>query len=117
MRIDAVRKYAMSLPETTEEPHFEASSFRVKGKIYCTVPPDGGKLHIYADPLEAEALVAEHPAAYEHIVWGKKPRPEWLRIFLAHAEAAQVKELLEDAWRMKAPKRVLAEYDAAHASK
>jgi len=32
--IDA-RRLAMSLPEVTEEPHFEYTSFRVRGKIFA----------------------------------------------------------------------------------
>jgi len=116
MRFDAARKFALSLPETTEEPHFDMSSFRVKGKIFCTVPPEGGRLHIFTNPLEGEALVAENPKGYEHIIWAKQLKSDWLRVYLTHAETAQVKGLLEDAWRMKAPKRVLAAYDAAHPS-
>ncbi|MCB0707632.1 MAG: MmcQ/YjbR family DNA-binding protein [Saprospiraceae bacterium] len=34
--IDTFRKLALSFPETTEEPHFEKSSFRVKKKIFAT---------------------------------------------------------------------------------
>jgi hypothetical protein len=113
VRLDTARKFALSLPEATEEPHFDMSSFRVKGKIFCTVPTDGKRLHVYADADEARALVAEHPKAFEHITWGKRERPEWLRVYLAHAPTAIVKELLEDAWRAKAPKRVLAAYDAS----
>jgi predicted DNA-binding protein (MmcQ/YjbR family) len=32
------REFALSLPGTSEEPHFDMSSFRVKGKIFATVP-------------------------------------------------------------------------------
>lgn len=34
--IEAFRKLALSFPETTEEPHFEKTSFRVKKKIFAT---------------------------------------------------------------------------------
>lgn len=34
--IDKFRKLALSFPETTEEPHFENISFRVKKKIFAT---------------------------------------------------------------------------------
>lgn len=34
--IDFFRKLALSFPETTEEPHFEKTSFRVKKKIFAT---------------------------------------------------------------------------------
>ncbi len=34
--IDTFRKLALSFPSTTEEPHFEKTSFRVKKKIFAT---------------------------------------------------------------------------------
>lgn len=34
--IDSFRKLALSFPEATEEPHFEKTSFRVKGKIFAS---------------------------------------------------------------------------------
>jgi predicted DNA-binding protein (MmcQ/YjbR family) len=34
--IDLFRELALSLPDTTEEPHFEKTSFRVRKKIYAT---------------------------------------------------------------------------------
>lgn len=35
-QIDLLRKLALSMPETTEESHFEKTSFRVKNKIFAT---------------------------------------------------------------------------------
>lgn len=35
-QIEFLRELALSLPETTEEPHFEKTSFRVKKKIFAT---------------------------------------------------------------------------------
>src|SRR5688500_20284244 len=79
------------------------SSFRVKGKIFCTVPPDGKRLHIPVGADEVRALVAEDPKAFEVIIWGKREVSDWLRVHLPNVDAAHVKELLEDAWRAKAP--------------
>ena len=112
MRLDTARRFVLSLPETTEEPHFEKSSFRVKGKIIATVPVGGKVLHLSVDPDEGRALVEEDPAAFEPIVWGQRPRHDWVRVILAKADRTQVEELLEDAWRRKAPKRLLAAFDA-----
>jgi hypothetical protein len=36
MKIDTVRKYALSLEAVTEEPHHNYSSFRVRSKIFVT---------------------------------------------------------------------------------
>jgi len=37
------RRLALSLPEVTEQPHFDMASFRVRGKIFVTVPPEGAQ--------------------------------------------------------------------------
>ena len=113
MRLSTARRFALSLPETTEEPHFEKSSFRVRGKIFATVPVGGKHLHVHVDPAELKALVEHEPDAFDEIVFGKRVVQDWIRVTLATAERDQVEELLEDAWRRKAPKRVLAAYDAA----
>jgi hypothetical protein len=38
LTVGTVRTVAMTFPETTEAPHFEATSFRVRGKIFATIP-------------------------------------------------------------------------------
>jgi hypothetical protein len=113
VRLETARRFALSLPETTEAPHFEKSSFRVRGKIFATVPVGGRHLHVHVDAAEARALVEEDPAAYEQIVFGKRTVEDWIRVNLVAADRVQVQELLEDAWRRKAPKRLAAEHDAA----
>lgn len=65
MRLDTARRFALSLPETTEEPHFEKSSFRVRGKIFATVPLGGKHLNVHVDADEARALIADDPAAFD----------------------------------------------------
>ena len=112
MRLETARKFALSLPETTEAPHFDKSSFRVKGKTFATVPVGGKLLHVNVEVDEGQALVEEMPEAFEAITWGKQTKTDWIRVHLAKADRAIVQELLEDAWRRKAPKRVLDAYDA-----
>jgi hypothetical protein len=85
------------------------SSFRVRGKIFVTVPPDGGRLHVFVDELEVDACVAEDPAAFQPLRWGQRIRG--LRIELAAAPEPRVRDLIEDSWRRKAPKRLVAEFD------
>ncbi len=108
MKLQAVRKFALSLPETAEEPHFDMSSFRVRGKLFCTVPPDGKHLHVFVEEHAARAAVAHDPAAFEELFWGK--RFAGVRIKLEVADAALVRDLLEEAWRRKAPKRLATRY-------
>ena len=104
MTLDEVRRFALSLPEATEQPHFDYTSFRV-GKIFATAPPDGEHLHVFVDESDTKALVEEDPGTYSELWWGK--RLLGVRVRLATAQPEVVHELLEDAWRRKAPKRLI----------
>jgi hypothetical protein len=106
-----VRRFALSLPETAEAPHHDMSSFRVGGKIFATVPEDGKHLHVFVDEPEVRAAASESPDAFEELWWGK--RLSGVRVTLRNAAAEVVFELLEDAWRRRAPKTVVAAYDRA----
>jgi hypothetical protein len=105
--LDQVRRFALSLPGATEEPHFDMTSFRVRGKIFLTVPADEMHLHVFAERDEIDAAVAEVPAAFEQLMWGR--RVAGVRVSLLDAPADRVLELVEDAWRRKAPARLIAE--------
>ena len=58
---------------------------------------------------EAAAWASEHPGGYELLRWGK--RVSGLRVTLGEAPDDQVRELLEESWRRRAPKRLAAERD------
>jgi hypothetical protein len=104
VKIGTVRRLALALPEVTEEPHFHYSSFRVKGKIFATVPPEATHLHVFVGEPELEILPAAHPEAYERLFWGKKVAG--LRVRLAGATPRDVGNLLKAAWLRKAPKKL-----------
>ena len=108
--LESARAFALSLPATTEEPHFNMASFRVRGKIFATVPPDDEHLHVFVGEGEVHAAVAEDPAAFEPLMWGQRLRG--LRIRIAAAPGDRMAELLEESWRRKAPARLTAEWDA-----
>jgi hypothetical protein len=102
---DGVRKLALALPEATEQPHHDMTSFRVRGKIFATMPPDGGRLHVFLPEGEVASYCAEFPSAVEELWWGKKL--SGCRIILRDADRALVREMLDESWRRKAPKSLL----------
>ena len=106
MKMAEVRKLAMSLPEVTEEPHFQYSSFRVRGKIFVTVPPGNEHIHIFVGEALREPALAIHSAFLEKLTWGAKVIG--LRVTLAKATPSVVKQLVKQAWEGKAPKSLLA---------
>lgn len=113
MELEEARRFALSLPEATEEPHFEKASFRVRGKIFATAPPGGEYLHVLVDEEEARAAVAEASTAFDKLWWGGRLRG--VRVSLPAAQPERVAELLEESWRRRAPKRLVAAFDAARA--
>lgn len=102
MKIAQVRQFALSLPEVTEEPHFHFSSFRIRGKIFATVPPGDEFLHVFLDDEERLEALAQHPSFLEELPWGK--RIIGVRVTLAKAKVKAIHGLLAQAWSRKAPK-------------
>jgi hypothetical protein len=106
MQLAAARKYALSLPEASEEPHFDLASFRVRGKIFATVAPAGDRLHIFVGEALRAPLIAASPETYQALHWGAKV--VGVAVMLAAADSATVQHLLRESWRAKAPKRLAA---------
>ena len=105
VNVRELRRTALALPEATEEPHFNLASFRVRGKIFATVAPDGSYLNVFVDDEQRELMVTVDPKNYESRQWGKIA---YLHVHLGAAEASDVKTLLRAAWERKAPKKLLA---------
>lgn len=99
------REIALSLPDAVEADHFGNPSFRVYDRIFATVP-DALHLNVMIDPFDVEAAVRLAPTACAELWWGKEVRG--VRVELRHASRRLVGDLLEAAWRRRAPKRLLA---------
>jgi hypothetical protein len=106
MELKTIRIQALSLPEVTEEPHFDSSSFRVRGKIFITVPADEAYAHLFVGEQDREAALAMYPDFIEKLMWGT--RVLGVRVALAKAKASVVADLVRKAWHNKAPKRLAA---------
>ena len=92
----------MSLEAVTEEPHHDYSSFRVRGKIFVTVPPDQKVIHVFVEEQDREPALAMYPNFVEKLLWGGKV--VGLRIALAPASLATVKTLVYKAYEARVRK-------------
>lgn len=104
MTIEEVRKVALALPEVIEQDHWGNPPFRIRGRIFASVP-DREHVNVMIDPFDVEAVVREDPDTCEELRWGKKL--SGVRVSLGDASPIMVEALLETAWRRKAPKRLL----------
>ncbi|MHB8448879.1 MAG: MmcQ/YjbR family DNA-binding protein [Mycobacteriales bacterium] len=100
LTVHDARSMALSLPNVTEQDHHGMASFRIRGKIFATVPDDQ-HLRVMVDEDEIRAAVSENPNVFHEFYWGT--RLACLVVDLAGASAQQVRELLNEAWLGKAP--------------
>jgi hypothetical protein len=96
VKLDTVRTAALALPDTTEEPHHHFGSFRVRGRIFITMPPGDGHIHVFPSEQDRELALAAYPAFTEKLLWGGKV--VGLRITLAKAPATAVKAMVRQAY-------------------
>jgi hypothetical protein len=116
--LDDVRRIALSLPEVAEAPSYGAPAWRVRKKPFARlrtehdVDADGEVLVVWvADLEEKEALLAADPA-----VFTTTPHYDGYPTVLVRLQAVaedELAELLTDAWRLRAPTRLRAAFEAA----
>ena len=113
--LEAIRRFATEFPEVQESAHFRVQQpiFKVRGKVFAGVERWDVTAVFSISNEEAAAIVAEDPATYEE-VWrpGATKSFVGVRVDLARVSEERVRELIERAWRTKAPMRMLAAYDA-----
>ena len=108
---DDVRRIALSLPATTEKPSYGTPGFRVKDKLFARIREEGDVLVVWVDGVEEkEALIAAQPETFF-----TTPHYDGYAMVLVRFDAVDVDELTElltDAWYLRAPKRLRAEFDS-----
>jgi hypothetical protein len=99
------------LPEVEEGTCFGTPALRVRGKFMCRRRTDPDALVVRViDVADAQALLLGQP----HVFFST-PHYEghpYVLVRLDVISRDELAELLEDAWRLRAPKRLIAAYDA-----
>jgi hypothetical protein len=106
---DTVRAIALSFPEV-EEGGEDRPAFRVRGKLFAWAARerDGGGLGIRVDREEKRLILDSDPDVYF-----SSPHYEgWpgVQIRLEAIDEDELRERLEDAWLIQAPKRLASSY-------
>ena len=106
-----LRRIALGLPEVEEKIAWEVDiTFRVRDKIFAILGQDGADASIKATLEVQQALVNSEPETFS--VSHYTGRFGWTTVRLAGIEADELRDMVEDAWRRTAPKRLVAAYDA-----
>jgi len=102
---DDVRQLALSLPRTTEGSVRDSVKFRVGRIVYLAISPDESAMGFAFPKQERAALVAAEPDKF-HMPVKSDERYNWVRVWLAAIDEAELRELVVEAWRMVVPRRV-----------
>jgi hypothetical protein len=105
-----VRRIALSLPETIEKPSYGTPGFRVKDKLFARIREEGDVLVVWCSDLgEKEALLLSNPVAF--FTTPHYDGHPTVLVRFGEVDVEELRELLTEAWRVRAPKRVLDAFE------
>jgi hypothetical protein len=112
---DDVRRIALSLPETSEQASYGGRpSWRTKQRMFTWLPDvEPEVLVVWVDSEEEKhALIAAEPQKFS-------TTPHYdghpiVLVDLAAVDVDEVAELITVSWRLRGPKTLVKEWDAAH---
>ena len=100
------------LPKVEEGTWYRTPCLRVRKRSFCRLKEDGETLVVrVVDLQDKEALLRGKPEVY--FTTPHYDGYPYVLVRLADADPVELRDLLEDAWRVTAPKRVVAAHDRA----
>lgn len=107
MTPDDLRAMALALPEVEERATWGEATFRVRGRIFAMMGAES--VSIKATLEDQGALVAAEPQTFS--VAAYTGRFGWVTARFATAYPDEVHDLVVEAWRRTAPKRLVSVWD------
>lgn len=105
---EVVRTLALSLPEAHQSSHMGRPDLRVRNRIFATLPEDGRTVNMKTTPQALDMLLRDDTEAFKD-VWGGR----WVGVELARVDAAEVRELLLEAYCLAAPRGLASQARAS----
>ncbi|WP_354640154.1 MmcQ/YjbR family DNA-binding protein [Kitasatospora camelliae] len=108
---DQFTAMGLALPQAYEELTWETEvTLRVNKKIFAMGTPESGNVSVKASKEDQAELLAAAPEVYSPAPY--VGRHGWVRVVLDKADAEELRDLITDAWRSVAPKKLVREFDA-----
>jgi hypothetical protein len=109
--VDDVRRFAMTLPRTTEALVAGRVKFRVGRIVYLSFSRDETVMGFAFPKEQRDWLVGGTPDKFMQPSTSDL-RYHWVLVRVAAIDVSEMRELVSDAWRMVVPKRVAGAYDS-----
>jgi hypothetical protein len=109
MTFEHVRSVALLLPKVDEGTSYGTPAFKVGGKLLARLHQDGVSLVVKIDPGERALWMKAEPETFyitDHYL-----NYPWILVRISTVDPDDLRDLLEEAWRLTAPRRLVAEYD------
>jgi hypothetical protein len=107
--LDEIRRIALSFPGVEESTSSRTPVFRIRGRYLARLLPDDESLAIKVHFATRDVLTGAKPDVY--YVTDKLSCWPVMMVRLSKADLAEVRQLLEDAWLMTAPMKLVHEYE------
>jgi hypothetical protein len=109
MTFEQVRLLALALPKAVDGTSYGTPAFKVSGKLFARLHQDGQSLVVKIDPGERTMRMKADPETFyitDHYL-----NYHWILVRISSVDPDDLRDLLEDAWRLSAPKRLVSGYD------
>lgn len=106
---ETARQLALALPEVEEGTSYGAPAFKVRGKLFARLREEG-VLVVKVDLGYQEALLRTEPDTY--FITPHYAGYPYVLVRLARVDREELRGLLAEAWRLSAPKRLVADLAA-----
>jgi hypothetical protein len=97
---------ALGLPEAVQSAHFDKRDFRVRGRIFMTLP-GGDYCVVRLTPDQQKMAIATAPEVAMAVPggWGERGST---RLYYAVADERTMHDLVQQAWKNTAPKSMIS---------
>jgi hypothetical protein len=106
---EQVRLLALALPKAEDGTSYGTPAFKVAGKLFARLHQDGESLVVKIDPDERTMRMKADPDTFyitDHYL-----NYPWILVRIARVDPDDLRDLLEEAWRLSAPRRLVSGYD------
>ena len=113
MQARTARKIALGLPEAEERETWETATFRIRNKIFVMFNDQERELWIKSTLDEQRALCHMDPGTF--FIPPYVGPNGWVGVRIRTVDRDELEELLIEAWRLTAPKRLVRAFDGGEA--